>query len=286
MVKVHVIEAGRFKLDGGAMFGVVPKSLWSKLNAPDDNNMCTWAIRCLLVQDGPRNILIDAGIGLKQDPKFRSHFSPENITTFDEELAAIGLTSDDITDVLLTHLHFDHCGGALKLDANNEIVPTFANAKIWSNDYHYNWAIDPNERERASFLKENILPLKELGLLHLMDVESGVKFSDHITLDFVYGHTGGMMIPTVKLDNGKSIVFCADLLPSHCHISMPYVMAYDVQPLLTLKEKSELFEKVEDGLTCLYLEHDKDFAAITIQRNEKGRHVLDQTIDIQKFILT
>jgi glyoxylase-like metal-dependent hydrolase (beta-lactamase superfamily II) len=283
MVKVHTIVAGKFKLDGGAMFGVVPKSMWSKLNEPDDNNMCTWAMRCLLVQDGDRNIMIDTGIGLKQDPKFRSHFSPENITTFDEELAALGLKSDDITDVLLTHLHFDHCGGALKLDNNNAIVPTFANAKIWSNDYHYKWATNPNDREKASFLKENIAPLQEMDLLHLIDVQEGIKFSDHISLDFVYGHTGAMMIPTITLENGRRIIFCADLLPSHCHISMPYVMAYDVQPLLTLQEKGVLFEKAANDHTCLFLEHDKDHAAISIVKNDNGRYVFGEVIDLDVF---
>jgi glyoxylase-like metal-dependent hydrolase (beta-lactamase superfamily II) len=284
MVKVHVIETGKFKLDGGAMFGVVPKSMWSKLNPPDDNNMCTWSMRCMLVEDGDRIILIDAGIGLKQDPKFRSHFSPENIITFDEELEALGYKTEDVTDVLLTHLHFDHCGGALKLDAKGSTIPTFTNAKIWTNDYHYQWAINPNEREKASFLKENILPMKELGLLHFMDVEDEIKFSDNISLDFVYGHTGAMMIPTIKLDNGKKIIFCADLLPSHCHIGLPYVMAYDTNPLLTLKEKPILLEKANDGLTCLFLEHDKDHSAISIMKNENGKYVMEQVVDIKEFV--
>jgi glyoxylase-like metal-dependent hydrolase (beta-lactamase superfamily II) len=283
MVKVHVIETGKFKLDGGAMFGVVPKTLWAKLNPPDENNMCQWSMRCLLVQDGSRNILIDAGIGLKQDPKFRSHFSPENIITFDDELHKLGLTTSDITDVLLTHLHFDHCGGVLKLDEAGKIIPTFEKAKIWSNDYHYKWAINPNERERASFLKENILPMHDLGILNLIDVEQEINFSKNITLDFVYGHTGAMMLPNIKLDNGKKIIFCADLLPSHCHIGLPYVMAYDTNPLLTLKEKPALFEKANDGNTCLFLEHDKDIAAISIMKNDAGKIVMEQAIDLIEF---
>ena len=284
MVSIHIIETGNFKLDGGAMFGVVPKSMWSKLNPPDENNMCTWAMRCLLVQDGDKKIIVDTGIGHKQDPKFRGHFSPTDIINFEEALAGLHLKVEDITDVLLTHFHFDHAGGALKLDENGKIVPTFPNARIWSNDYHYQWAIKPNEREKASFLTENIAPMKEMNLLHLIDVQQGISFSDHITLDFVYGHTGGMMLPNITLDNGAKIIFCADLLPSHCHVPMPYIMAYDVQPLLSLKEKEILFDKATEEHTYLFLEHDKDFGIISVKRNEKGRVVFDRSHSPQELM--
>lgn len=280
MVKVHALNTGKFKLDGGAMFGVVPKSMWNKLNSSDDNNMCTWSLRCLLVEDGDRKILIDTGIGTKQDEKFRSHFYPHETLGFDELLTEINLKADDITDVLLTHLHFDHCGGALYKNDKGEILPTFPNAKVWSNDFHYNWATNPNDREKASFLKENILPLKELGLLNLIDVQNGIHFSDNITLDFVYGHTGGMMTPTINLDNGKKIIFTADLLPSHCHVSMPFVMAYDVQPLITLKEKQELYEKSVNENTFIFLEHDKDFELINLVKNEQGKVVLGDNFKV------
>ncbi len=274
MVKVHALHTGKFKLDGGAMFGVVPKSMWNKLNPSDENNMCTWSLSCLLVQDGDRNILIDTGIGNKQDEKFRSHFYPHETFDFDTLLSEIGLSVDDITDVLLTHLHFDHCGGVLYKNDKGEILPTFPNAKVWSNDYHFQWASQPNDREKASFLKENIQPLKSLNILHLIDVEPGIRFSDNITLDFVYGHTGGMMIPYIQLDNGKQIVFTADLLPSHCHVSMPYVMAYDIQPLLTLNEKHVLYEKTVNENTFIFLEHDKDFELINLVKNEQGRVIV------------
>lgn len=285
MVKVDIIDTGRFKLDGGAMFGVVPKSMWSKLNPPDDNNMCSWALRCLLVRDGLRNIIIDTGIGSKQDEKFMSHFYPENIINFESVLNELGLRCEDITDVLQTHLHFDHVGGTLSKNTKGEIIPTFPNAKVWTNEFHYKWAIDPNERERASFLKENILPLKELGLLHFIDIQQGIAFSDHIHLDFVYGHTGAMMIPTITLENENKIIFCADLLASHCHVGLPYIMAYDVQPLITLKEKSALFEKALDGKTFLFLEHDKDYAMISLIRNDHGKVIINEKYKNLDFVI-
>lgn len=261
------------------MFGVVPKTMWSKLNVPDDNNMCTWAMRCLLVDEGDRKILIDTGIGHKQSDKFRSHFSPANIIDFQTDLENYDLNAEDITDVILTHLHFDHAGGVLVKDKNDKILPAFPNAKVWSNDYHYKWAINPNERERASFLSENILPLRELGLLHLIDVGESIPFSESITIDFVYGHTGAMMIPTVHLNDGKKIIFCADLLPSSYHVGMPYVMAYDVQPLVTLKEKEELYEKACNDNTYLLTEHDPHTNYIRIEKNDQGRVVLRDRTD-------
>jgi glyoxylase-like metal-dependent hydrolase (beta-lactamase superfamily II) len=274
MVQLFPIETGTFKLDGGAMFGVVPKSMWSKLNPPDDNNMCTWAMRCLLVKETNRNILIDCGVGHKQELKFQNHFELSGITHFEGTLGESGLTRFDITDVLLTHLHFDHCGGALHYDKDGSVSPTFPNAKVWTNDYHYNWAINPNEREKASFLKENILPIQDMGLLHQIDIEQGIRFSEHITLDFVYGHTGAMMIPNITLDNGDVIVYCADLLPSTGHLGLPFIMAYDVQPLLTIKEKKELLERACNQNVSLFLEHDPINTLIKITKNDKGKYVV------------
>jgi glyoxylase-like metal-dependent hydrolase (beta-lactamase superfamily II) len=271
MASYHIVETGKFKLDGGAMFGVVPKSMWSKLNTPDENNMCNWALRCLIIKDGNKNILIDAGVGHKQSDKFKGHFYLENITHFDGLLGDSGLTRMDITDVLLTHLHFDHVGGVTYLDAKGKIQPTFPNAKIWTNDYHYKWAIEPNEREKASFLKENILPLKEMGILHMINVEQGISFSESIKIDFVYGHTGAMMIPTVEIANDKKIIYCADLLPSAGHLGLPYVMSYDVQPLISINEKAELLEKANDPSIYLCLEHDPVNDFIQVMKTEVGK---------------
>ena len=279
MANVTVINSGFFKLDGGAMFGVVPKSMWSKQNPADDNNMCTWAMRCLYVEEGDRKILIDTGIGHKQSDKFRSHFSPNNIIDFENDLEHYNLSNEEITDVILTHLHFDHAGGVLMYDKKGNIAPAFPNARVWSNEFHYKWATEPNEREKASFLKENILPLKDLGILHYVDLGREVKFSETITLDFVYGHTGAMMIPTITMHNGKKIIFCADLLPSSYHVGLPYVMAYDVQPLVTLKEKEELYEKACNDNTFLFTEHDPLTNYVRIEKNEQGRVVLRDRID-------
>ena len=276
---LHTIDAGKFKLDGGAMFGVVPKSMWQKINPSDENNMCTWALRCLLVIDGDRKILIDTGMGDKQDEKFRSHFHPHAESSLVQSINDVGFSSDDITDVFLTHLHFDHVGGAL-VRQGNDIVPTFSNAKYWSNEYQYNWALNPNEKEKASFLKENIVPMMDHKVLHFIDIQQGIQFSDHISLNFVYGHTGAMMIPTITLDNGNKVIYCADLLPSSGHIGLPYVMAYDVLPLTTMEEKNKLFERAVAPDTYLFLEHDKDHALISVEKNEKGRVVLKDTHDM------
>ena len=279
-MKLHIIETGKFKLDGGAMFGVVPRKLWKKLNPPDENNMCTWAMRCLLIEDGERKILIDTGLGNKQDEKFRSHFHPHGDDNLISSLAKSGFSAEDITDVFLTHLHFDHVGGAIYRDDKGNLVPTFPNATYWSNEKHYNWAINPNARERASFLKENILPLKEHGVLKFIDVEQGVKFTDSISLDFVYGHTEALMVPYIHMDDGRSIVYTADLLPSHCHIGMPYVMGYDIRPLETLKEKALLYEKVINTNHYIFFEHDKDIACAELVKNERGRVVFGGAIDL------
>ncbi|MEE9437726.1 MAG: MBL fold metallo-hydrolase [Saprospiraceae bacterium] len=283
-MKLHIIETGKFKLDGGAMFGVVPKSMWQKLNEPDANNLCTWSMRCLLVEDGDRKILIDTGLGNKQSEKFRSHFHPHGIDSLDNSLANIGMAKDEITDVFLTHLHFDHVGGAIYRDSNDNLLPSFPNAIYWSNEKHYNWANNPNPREKASFLKENIQPLKDHGVLKFIDIEQGVSFTDHIKIDFVNGHTEAMMVPYITLDNGETIVFTADLLPSHCHIGMPYVMGYDIRPLETLKEKALLYEKTVNTDHYIFFEHDKDMALCQLNKNERGRVVLDKQIDINEIL--
>ena len=279
-IKFHIIDTGYFKLDGGAMFGVVPKSMWKNLNTPDDDNMCTWSMRCLLVEDGARKILIDTGMGDKQDEKFKSHFHPHGDANLEKSISLAGFDPKDITDVLLTHLHFDHVGGALKKDQKGEIIPTFENAAYWSNDFHYQWALTPNERERASFLKENIVPLMDHGVLNLIDVEQDIRFSENITLNFVFGHTGAMMIPTINFADNKKVIYCADLLPSSGHIGLPYIMAYDVQPLETIKEKELLFEKATNQNTFLFLEHDKDHACISVEKNERGRVVMKDVINL------
>jgi len=283
-MKLHTIDTGYFKLDGGAMFGVVPKKMWQKLNPPDEANMCTWAMRCLLVEDGDRKILIDTGLGNKQDEKFRSHFSPHGTDTLLHSIGRAGFAAEDITDVLLTHLHFDHVGGAVYRNDQGRLLPTFPNATYWTNEPHLQWALDPNPRERASFLKENILPLQDHGCLRFIDVEAGVRFSDHITLEFGYGHTEAMMVPFIGLANGKTLVYTADLLPSHGHTGLPYVMAYDIRPLTTMKERAALYERVANPDHYIYFEHDKDIAVGQLSTNEKGRVVFDKEVEIGSIL--
>lgn len=283
-MKLHVLETGKFKLDGGAMFGVVPKRMWQKMHPADDDNLCTWQMRCLLVEDGNRKILIDTGVGSKQDDRFRSHFYPHDDIDFTESLTKIGLTTEDITDVFLTHFHFDHVGGALKRDAQGAIVPVFPNATYWSNEVHYNWALNPNAREAASFLKENFVPMRDQGILQMIDVQEGIKFSDNISLSFVYGHTEAMMLPYISLPSGNTLIYCADLIPSHHHIQMPYVMAYDLKPLETMKEKKVLHDVATDGKHFLFFEHDLDVACGFLTKNENGRVVFGGDVNISDII--
>ena len=276
--KLHIIETGKFKLDGGAMFGVVPKKLWSKLNEPDIDNLCTWSMRCLLVEDGERKILIDTGIGNKQDDKFMSHFHPHGDDDLKRSLKDAGFDVEDITDVLLTHFHFDHVGGAVEMDSKGNLVPTFPNATYWTNELHYSAAYEPNQREKASFLKENFLPLKEHGILKYIDINEETLFTDHINLIFSDCHTDKMMVPIINLGNGHNLVYTADLLPSHCHINMPYVMSYDIRPLETLREKAALYERVLDGNHTIFFEHDKDMAMAQLTKNDRGRVILDRAV--------
>ena len=267
-MKLHTIETGLFKLDGGAMFGVVPKSIWQKSNPADTNNMCTWAMRCLLVEDGNRLILIDTGIGDKQDEKFFSHFYLHGLDTLDKSLALNGFTKDDITDVFLTHLHFDHCGGAI-IRKDNQLLPAFKNANYWSNEKHWDWAVHPNAREKASFLSENILPLQESGQLKFVEDKEGVTFADNFKIRFAFGHTDAMMLPQLNY-KGRTIIYAADLLPSTGHIPLPYVMSYDMFPLQTLKEKKAFLEEAATNNYVLYLEHDAVNECCTVEQTEKG----------------
>lgn len=255
------------------MFGVVPKSIWQKTNPADENNLCTWAMRCLLVEDGSRRILIDTGIGNKQDEKFLGHYHLHGNDTLEKSLAAIGFTKDDITDVFLTHLHFDHCGGAIE-KFGDELVPTFKNAVYWTNQQHWEWATNPNPREKASFLKENILPIQQSGQLRFIPSQNGVVFHENFTIRFAYGHTDAMMLPILYY-KGRTIVYMADLLPSVGHIPLPYVMAYDMFPLETLKEKKAFLEEAAANEYILYLEHDPAIECCTVQLTERGVKLKD-----------
>jgi glyoxylase-like metal-dependent hydrolase (beta-lactamase superfamily II) len=274
-MNLYSIDTGYFKLDGGAMFGVVPKVMWNKLNPADENNLCSWAMRCLLIEDGNRLILIDNGIGDKQDAKFLGHYHLHGDATLDKSLAKHGFSKDDITDVFLTHLHFDHCGGSIKREGD-QLVPAFKNATFWSNEAHWAWATKPNDREKASFLKENILPIEESGQLKFVlpgetqfhQLASSV-FTDNISIRFVSGHTESMMLPQINY-NGKTIVYMADLLPAAAHIPIPYVMAYDMFPLTTLNEKKSFLTEAVENDYVLFFEHDPQIECCMLQQTEKG----------------
>ncbi len=274
-MKLYSINTGYFKLDGGAMFGVVPKTIWNKINPADENNLCPWALRCLLIEDGNRLILIDNGNGDKQDAKFWSHYHLHGDDTLDKSLTKYGFSKNDITDVILTHLHFDHCGGSIIRDGDN-LLPAFKNATYWSNLEHWNWAVFPNEREKASFLKENILPIEESGRLKFVEVAEKeadklgeTVFSENISLRFVNGHTQAMMLPQIKYNN-KTVVFMADLLPSAGHIPLPYVMGYDMFPLTTLNEKKSFLKEALENNYNLFFEHDPVNECCNLQQTERG----------------
>ena len=271
-MQLYTINTGFFKLDGGAMFGVVPKTMWNKLNPADENNMCNWAMRCLLIQHDSRLILVDNGIGEKQDAKFFSHYFLNGNDTLEKSLASNGFHPSDITDVLLTHLHFDHCGGSIKKEGDT-LVTTFSNATYWSDSRHWEWATNPNDREKASFLKENILPIAESGQLKFTDLHTS-DFPSDINLRHAFGHTEAMILPEVEY-KGKKLVFMADLIPAAAHIPVPYVMAYDMFPLKTLVEKKSFLEEACDKEMILFFEHDPVNECCTLQRTEKGIRVKD-----------
>lgn len=267
-MQIHTIDTGLFKLDGGAMFGVVPKMLWSRKYPADSNNLCTWAMRCLLVEEGNRLILIDTGLGDKQSDKFFSYYEPHGDDTLLGSIQQKGYTSQDITDVVLTHLHFDHCGGAVKR-VGEQLVPTFPNATYWSHEDHWAWATNPNPRERASFLSENILPLQESGQLQLLSGEKDLQLFDGFRFRLANGHTEKQLIPEIDY-KGHTLVYMADLLPSHVHLPAAWVMAYDTRPLLTMQEKPAFLREAAENEYILVLEHDTFEEAITVQQTEKG----------------
>jgi glyoxylase-like metal-dependent hydrolase (beta-lactamase superfamily II) len=266
-MRLHVINTGFFKLDGGAMFGVVPKSLWQRTNPADENNLCRWAMRCLAIEDGDQLILIDNGIGNKQDAKFLSHYHLHGDDSLIGSLSKAGFSAADVTDMFLTHLHFDHCGGGVSLK-NNLPALTFNNARYWSNADHWNWATDPNPREKASFLKENILPIKESGRLQFIDPAKESPFPQFDLL-YVSGHTDKMMIPMIRY-KGKTICYMADLLPSVGHLPLPYVMGYDTRPLITMAEKDKFLTEAADRGYVLFFEHDPDIECCTVKNTDKG----------------
>ncbi len=267
-MKLHTINTGLFKLDGGAMFGVVPKTIWSKTNPADEHNLCTLAMRCLLIEDGDRLILIDTGIGNKQDAKFLSYYYLHGDNSLENSLKSLGFTTDDITDVILTHLHLDHVGGAVKRNGET-LTPTFKNATYWTNQQHWDWAINPNEREKASFLKENILPLQESGQLRFIEVQDNVRFTNNIHIRFVSGHTEAMMLPLINY-KGKTILYVADLVPTAGHIPLSYIPAYDMFPLKTLAEKKIFLNEAAEKEIILFLEHDAVNECCKVHQTEKG----------------
>ena len=272
-MKLYTIDTGFFKLDGGAMFGVVPKTIWQKINSSDNNNLCDWAMRCLLVEEGNRLVLIDCGLGNKQSEKFFSYYQPFGDDTLDKSLRKNGFRPDDITDVFLTHLHFDHCGGAVKIDNNGKYIPAFPNATYWSHSKHWEWAVNPNSRGKASFVKENILPIKENGQLKMLD--DGEEIFTGFSNITVFGHTEAMMLPKITYKD-KTIVYCADLLPSAGHLPISYVMAYDVRPLITLIEKEKFLNEAIAKNWLLYFEHDKNIEACSIIQTERGIRLKDE----------
>ena len=267
-MNLKTIETGHFKLDGGAMHGVVPKSLWSKFNPADDNNLCSWAMRCLLIENDNRLILIDTGIGEKQDAKFLGHYYLHGDDNLKKSIENAGYSLDEVTDVFLTHLHFDHVGGAVKRESD-QLLPTFKNAIYWSHEKHWDWAVHPNAREKASFLKENIMPLQESGQLKMLSGNEFKNWEQTFQIGLVNGHTEAMMLPIMQY-KGHTILYCADLIPSVAHIPMPWVMSYDIRPLDTLKEKEYYLKMAVENNWLLYFEHDPHIELCSLQQTDKG----------------
>jgi glyoxylase-like metal-dependent hydrolase (beta-lactamase superfamily II) len=276
-MKIHTVDTGTFKLDGGAMFGVVPKTLWERTNPADASNLCTWAMRCMLIEDDGKLILIDAGIGDKQSEKFFSHYHLADTKTLEQSLNKLGFGLDEITDVFLSHLHFDHCGGAVAFNSDRTKLSTvFKNANYWSTENHWKWATEPNQREKASFLTENIMPIQESGQLQFVQRTGNFTKNvfNNIDVLFVDGHTESMMVPHIQY-KGKTLVFMADLLPSTGHIPLPYVMGYDTRPLITLEEKDNFLRQAALENYVLFLEHDSVNECCTLEQTEKGVRLKD-----------
>ncbi|MFC2114262.1 MBL fold metallo-hydrolase [Bacteroidota bacterium] len=280
-MKLFTINTGYFKLDGGAMFGVVPKVIWQKTNPADENNLCSWAMRCLLIDTGDRRILIDNGMGDKQSHKFLSHYYLHGDDSLEKSLAKYGYTADDITDNILTHLHFDHAGGGIKKKENGEgFEPVFKNATYWVSKSHWDWALDPNGREKASFLDENLLPMQEYGQLKFIEKET--ELFPGIFLRIFNGHTEGQIIPVIDYE-GRKLVYMADLLPSVGHIPLPYIMSYDTKPLVTLDEKDAFMKDAADNKYTFFFEHDYYTECCTVKHSERGvRH--DQSFSLDQFV--
>ncbi|HPQ99214.1 MAG TPA: MBL fold metallo-hydrolase [Saprospiraceae bacterium] len=284
MIKLHEIPTGYLKLDGGAMFGVVPKSLWSKINPPDEDNLCTWSMRCLLIETPNRLMLVDTGIGDKQSERFFSYYQPHGADSLHKSIEQAGFTPEQITDVFLTHLHFDHVGGAVRKNEKNELIPVFPNATYWSNEKHYDWAVNPNPREKASFLQENFVPLQRAGVLaFLPTATSRIQWVDGLQVYFVYGHTEAMMLLRIPLGT-RHLLYCADLVPSSGHLGASYVMSYDVRPLLTMQEKAIILEEACAAGDILFFEHDPRNACATLTKDDRGRIVTGELLSLDEAI--
>jgi glyoxylase-like metal-dependent hydrolase (beta-lactamase superfamily II) len=279
-MNLYTIDTGFFRLDGGAMFGVVPKTIWQKMNPPDDNNLCNWAMRCLLVEDGNRLILIDNGIGDKQSEKFFGYYFLNGNDSLDSSLNRLGFSKDDITDVFLSHLHFDHCGGSVEWNDDKSGYRTaFKNAKYWSNEVHWNHALNSNPREKASFLKENIVPIQESGQLEFLN--PGEKLMDGFEVHTVFGHTEAMMCPVITC-KGQTLVYCADLFPSVHHIPAHYVMSYDIKPLDSMIDKQRMLDLAFENNWMMYFEHDPVNECCTLKKNERGNIVFDKCFKLSE----